>query len=179
MGASNKVGESGRLMFARLRLSRDTVLRPGDFIKAEIAEPPLSDVAVIPATAATEDGRLLVVGNDNRLTEVAARVLRRDGGQLVVTDVPFGKHYVTQRQPQLGRGVKVAPSGVDAPQKPDTIELSAERRKVLIMAITRAKRIPEERRATLLEALKHPAVPRKLVERIERRIKAVMAARQG
>lgn len=170
-------GQSGRLMFARLETSEATVLRPGDFVTIVIDEAPLERVAEVPSTAVTEDGRVLVLGPDDRLTEVKTEVARRQGKQILLANVPAGARYVTERLPQLGPGVRVkaseSSSGVAVKQsEDDTILLDAARRDVLVKAITNAKRLPEERRAWLLDKLTAERVPRRLVERIEARIAA-------
>ena len=97
----------GRRVYARLALEAGTVLRAGDFVTARIAEPPIADVASVPATALTEDGRLLVVDEDDRLREIRVRVLRRDTESAVIAGAPFGARYVSARAPQLTAGLKV------------------------------------------------------------------------
>lgn len=105
--AATGAGRAGRIVHVRLDLDPGTVLRAGDFVTARIAEPPLEGVGVIPAAAATEDGRILIVDGGGRLREATVRILRRDGDSLIVADAPFGETYVTARAPQLGPGLKV------------------------------------------------------------------------
>jgi len=112
--AATGEGRAGRVVHVRLDLGPDTVLRAGDFVTARINEPPLEGVAVIPAAAATEDGRILIVDGEGRLREAAVRILRRDGDNLIVADAPFGATYVTARAPQLGPGLKVRRSDASA-----------------------------------------------------------------
>lgn len=102
-------GEAGRTLFASLDLEPGTVLRPGDFVQVAVREPALEQVALVPSAAVTEDGRLLIVGEGDRIEEIRARVLRRTGNDVVVADVPFGAEYVRERLPQLGTGLKVTP----------------------------------------------------------------------
>ncbi|NBN76930.1 HlyD family efflux transporter periplasmic adaptor subunit [Microvirga tunisiensis] len=174
-------GEAGRTLFASLDVGTDTVFRPGDFVTVEIEEPALSQVAVVPVSAATEDGRLLVVGADNRLEEIQARVLRRRGDELIVAGVPFGREYVRERLPQLGSGIRIErrqPAGAaapvaQAPGAPSTAEgemvrLEPERRAALLAQLA-ASAMPDDRKARLIEALNQPEVSRALVERIEAR----------
>lgn len=170
-------GQSGRLMFARLDASDVTVLRPGDFVTIVIDEAPLERVAEVPSTAVSEDGRVLLVGPDNRLTEVQTEIARRQGTRVLLANAPEGARYVTERLPQLGPGVRVRPSAnasASAARQPedDTIELDDARRDVLVKAVSNAKRLPEERRAWLLDQLTAERVPRRLVERIEARLAA-------
>ena len=108
-------GVAGRSVYARLDTGAGTVLRPGDFVTAAIQEPPLADVAEIPAAALTGDGRLLLVDDDDRLREVRARVLRRGPAMAVVAGVPFGARFVTARNPRLGAGVLIEPAPQPAP----------------------------------------------------------------
>lgn len=180
-------GEAGRTLFASLEIDPGTVLRPGDFVKVAVREPELHDVAVVPAAAVTEDGRLLVVGQDERIEEVRSTVLRRMGNEVVLADVPFGTDYVRERLPQLGTGLKVTPkrggddqdgagdggevmgSAPDA-QRPsgDLVALEPDRRAALIARLT-SSNIPENRKARLLALLNKPMVPKDLVERLEQR----------
>lgn len=102
-------GGSGRALVARVDPAEDMDLRPGDFVGVRVAEPVLRDVARIPAVAATEDGVILVVGEDRRLQAVTARILRREAAHLIVDSVPFGREFVVARRPQFAPGVLVAP----------------------------------------------------------------------
>lgn len=186
-------GEAGRTLFASLNVDPGTVLRPGDFVTVRIKEPELRNVVVVPATAASEDGRLLVVSDDNRLTEVASRVLRRMADELVVTDVPIGADYVQERLPHLGSGLKVQPKRNDGEPSPGATESSAPltakkapddakatektremvvlepSRRAALIEILEESSIPAKRKARLLILLNEPMVPLEVVELIERR----------
>ncbi|MHA7777064.1 efflux RND transporter periplasmic adaptor subunit [Roseibium sp. M-1] len=180
-------GEAGRTLYATLELAPGTVLRPGDFVKVEVQEPELRNVAVVPAAAVTENGRLLTVGKDDRIAEISVRILRRMGNEVVLADVPFGIDYVRERLPQLGSGLKVSPKrgGTEegtpeqgtpaddqAPeaggQRPagDLVALEPERRAALIERLNQTD-MPENRKARLLALLNQPMVPKELVERLE------------
>ncbi len=173
-------GQSGRLIYARLDLGPSTILRPGDFVTVTIEEPPLPGVAVIPASAATEDGRILLVDADSRIEERKVTIVRRQGDSLVVAGVPFGAQYVTERLPQLGPGVKVgtvdrsahvavrAESGRGVDE--ERIAISDERRKALTAFLKQNDHMPEERKARLLDLLNQPTVPRRVIERLEARM---------
>ncbi len=80
----------------------------------KVQEPPLEGVGVIPAAAATADGRVLVVNAEDRLEERQVEILRRDGDMLVVADAPWGERLVAIRKPQLGPGVKARVADDDA-----------------------------------------------------------------
>ncbi|MES0811547.1 HlyD family efflux transporter periplasmic adaptor subunit [Roseibium sp. SCPC15] len=178
-------GEAGRALFATLELAPGTVLRPGDFVKVDVEEPELTQIALLPASAITEDGRLLIVDENDRIREVESRVLRRMGNEVVVADVPFGTNYVRERLPQLGTGLKVSPrktdeTEVEAPvtaQAPtaeeagppgDLVALEPERRAALIEQLN-SSNMPENRKARLLALLSKPMVPKDLVDRLEQR----------
>ncbi|QFT30816.1 Macrolide export protein MacA [Labrenzia sp. THAF82] len=180
-------GEAGRTLFATLEIEPGAVLRPGDFVKVEIQEPELNRVAVVPAGAVTEDGRLLIIGEGDRIEEIQAKVLRRMREDVVLANVPFGEKYVTERLPQLGTGLKVSPRDTDGstnqPEGPavakaspsndernsdDLVALDPERRAALIAQLNESN-IPENRKARLLALLSQPMVPKDLVDRLEQR----------
>jgi multidrug efflux pump subunit AcrA (membrane-fusion protein) len=182
-------GEAGRTLFATLDLEPGTVLRPGDFVKVEVREPELARVALVPASAVTEDGRMLIVGEGDRIEEIKATILRRMGDDVIVANVPFGADYVRERLPQLGTGLKVSPrrhtGGQDIPQTDepvavqvpeagetrlsgDLVALEPERRAALIDQLNRSD-MPENRKARLLALLNKPMVPKELIERLEHR----------
>ncbi len=185
VGAVVESGDTGRIAYARLDSTSDTILRPGDFVTVTVAEPPLDDVAVIPATAADSDGNLLIVTEDERLEEIATTILRRQGDLLIIGSAPFGARYVTERTPQLGPGIKVRPveagdtgdGSTAALPSPagfgavggDRIALNEEERRSLIEILEADQRMPEDRRERLRSLLSQPEVPRQLVERLRQR----------
>ncbi|RMF36857.1 MAG: HlyD family efflux transporter periplasmic adaptor subunit [Alphaproteobacteria bacterium] len=167
-GAEVGSGQTGRLLYAALETDGGTVLRPGDFLTVTIAEPPLDNVAVIPASAATEDGRVLVLGADDRLREVTLRILRRQRDSLVVAGAPDGARYVVTRLPTLGAGLKVRPvTREDRAAAIDMVTLSPEHRAELVARVEANRRMPAQVRAQLLARLKQDAVPQRMVERLE------------
>ncbi|MFM1815744.1 MAG: hypothetical protein RLZ98_2439 [Pseudomonadota bacterium] len=101
--------QAGRIVYARLIDAERSPLKPGDFVTIEVEEPEIDNVAVIPALAATVDGEILVIGPGNRLETVNARVLRFQGDDLIVDQVPFGAKYIRRRMPFLAPGVLVEP----------------------------------------------------------------------
>ncbi|MTH98138.1 efflux RND transporter periplasmic adaptor subunit [Roseibium sp. RKSG952] len=181
-------GQGGRTVFAAIDVGPDTILRPGDFVTVRLEEPEMSNVARVPASAALEDGRMLVLGDDNRLEEIRARILRRLGDELIVADVPFGTAYIQERLPHLGTGLKVAPRQVapETPEKPgmpgtaqtdggvltaavrpDMVELTDDQRSTLL-AMLAATDLPEDRKALMAATLAEPMVPKQMIERLER-----------
>ena len=173
-------GEAGRMLYASLDIEYGTVLRPGDFVRVEIEEPELDRIAVVPAAAATADGRMLVIGEDNRLQEISVAIQRRMADELVVSGVPFGTAYVREILPQLGSGLKVQPRFADdAPsdgggqrnERPgqgggELVALEPAKRAALIKQVETSD-LPERRKARLLALLNEPMVPKQLVERLE------------
>lgn len=179
-------GEVGRLVYARLTEADPNLVQPGDFVTLRIPEPPLDNVARIPAAAATADGRILLIGAGDRLEEVQVTPLRHQDDELIVSDAPFGRQYVVARALQLGPGIQVvpvmpvpaeaaaqaaqaAPADGAAPAA-DTIALDDERRARIIAFIEASEQMKPEMREKFLEELKQPEVPRATVEKFEAKI---------
>ncbi|MBE0454320.1 efflux RND transporter periplasmic adaptor subunit [Roseovarius autotrophicus] len=99
-------GESGRMIFAAL--DDAPAMKPGDFVTVTVEEPPLTDVARLPASALGSDGAVLALGADDRLERLPVTLLRRQGNDVLVraADVT-GREIVTERSPALGPGLKV------------------------------------------------------------------------
>lgn len=170
--ASTSEGETGRRVYATLSDADCQAIRPGDFVTLEITEPPLDRVAVVPATALGETEDLLLVGDDGRLEALPVRILRRQGDVVIVAQVPFGRTYVTGRQPQLGPGIRVRPAtpGPGDGMAPEAmIRLSPERRAGLIAAVRTSERIGAADRARIIATLAEDEVPRAIIDRLERR----------
>lgn len=120
--------EGGRTIYARIDASAETPMRPGDFVRVEVTEPPIDQVAEIPARAATEAGEIFLIGEDGRLKAHQAKVLRRLPGTLIVSSVPFGAKIVAERRPQLGEGIKVqSPEEAAAKEAEDRKKRAARR----------------------------------------------------
>jgi multidrug efflux pump subunit AcrA (membrane-fusion protein) len=98
--------EAGRMIFAAL--DDAPAMKPGDFVTVTVKEPPLGDVARLPASALGPDGAVLALGADDRLERVPVTLLRRQGNDVLVRagDVA-GREIVTERSPALGAGLKV------------------------------------------------------------------------
>lgn len=161
----------GRIVYARLDADGRTPLKPGDFVTVTVHEPPIEDAIVIPARAATEDGRILLIDKDDRLQEVQAKIERRQGDKMIVSGVPLGRRYVATRLPYLAAGIKVKVRGAGAKSRSsDTVELTPRRRAALIRVVQESKRMPPRVKQRLLAALAKPRVSRRLIERIERAV---------
>jgi len=187
VGADVGAGEAGRRIFARLDAAAG--FRPGDFVSVRVEEPPLDDVARLPATAVDAAGTVLVVGDDDRLHSVAAPVLRRQGDSVLVAAAGLeGQRVVAARTPLLGPGIKVrdltaeraargdlaaAPdaSAPDASPRDDAarIALTEDRRAALLAAVEANPAMPADAKARIRAQLAEATVSARLVSRIEAR----------
>lgn len=173
-GVATGDGETGRQLFALLEPIAARVMRPGDFVTVTVDEPTLNDVAVMPATALTADGRVLTLNDDGRLEETAVNILRRQGDDVIVRGIAPGLQYVVERQPQLGPGIRVTPlvnegETAEAPQ-PETVNLDETRRAALRAFVEENTRMPAQAKQRLLAALDQPEVPVEMVNRLEQRM---------
>ncbi|MFN3259223.1 MAG: efflux RND transporter periplasmic adaptor subunit [Pikeienuella sp.] len=165
-GAMVGAGETGRLVYARLDPEAAAIFRPGDFVSVTVEEPPLAEVAIIPAAAADERGELLLVDAESRLRPLLTTILRRQGDLLIVSGAPDGARYVAARAPQLGPGVLVRP--LERAPEP-LVELDPERRLRLIRFVE-ADEMPAPARARLLDALRSGRAPAGIVDELETRM---------
>ncbi|PRX35447.1 HlyD family secretion protein [Meinhardsimonia xiamenensis] len=166
-------GQTGRQLFATLEAARG--FRPGDFVTVTIEEPELEGVALLPATAVDGAGRVLVVGEGERLEVAQVEVLRRQGDAVIVAAGALaGREVVARRSPLLGEGIRVRPlrdTGEEAPPpEPEMLELSEERRARLIAFIQSNERMPREVKERLVGQLSQPKVPAAMVARLESRM---------
>lgn len=171
-GAAVGDGQTGRQLFATLGSAPG--FRPGDFVTVEIDEPPLEQVARLPATSLNAANEVLVLGEEDRLEVVGVNLLRRQGDDVLVrADGLQGREVVAERTPLLGAGIKVRPlrpSGAAIPEEPEMVELTEERRARLTAFIESNTRMPEEARQRILNQLSQGTVPAQVVERIESRM---------
>lgn len=174
--ASVGEGQTGRQLFARLESFAG--FRPGDFVTVQIEEPPLDDVAVLPAAALAATGSVLALRPDDRLESVDVELLRRQGDDVVVAAPALeGRRVVAERTPLLGAGVLVrdlsaqsAPQVASGTPAAETISLTPERRAALIAAVEGNPRMPQDAKERILSQLQQDQVPRQMVERIESRM---------
>lgn len=177
--AAVATSQFGRTVFAKLTGKVASALRPGDFVTVTITEPPLDNVAVIPSAAATDDGRILLITDSDRLIEHHSRILRRQTNTLIVSDVPIGRPYVRLRLPFLSAGVKVkARSDSETTNittsAPVDRPLDPSKRAAFIALVKSSTRMSEDRRRRLLRELAKPVPSERTVRRLERQL-----ARQG
>ncbi len=163
-------GQTGRELYASLNLDPSASLRPGDFVSVRIEEPELTGVAVIPATAVTTAGEVLLVGADNRLEAAKVQVLRKQGDNVLVkADAIVGRQLVLKRAPQLGVGILVDPKSAGGLVIEDEalVPLSEERQALIISALEKNKRIPVSVRERMMARVKTGEVPAQMAERLE------------
>ena len=165
-------GQTGRLLFARMEETPG--FRPGDFVAVAIDEPPLDQVARLPATAVDAAETVLVVGEEDRLELAGVELLRRQGDDVIVrADGLSGRDIVAERTPLLGAGIRirpVRPGNQEASEDPQLVALDPDRRAKLVAFVEANKFMPAEAKARVLGQLKQEKVPARIVERIESRM---------
>jgi hypothetical protein len=165
-------GQTGRQIFARLDAPRG--LKPGDFVTVRVREAEIDGIIELPASALDARGRVMVVGDQDRLEAVEVDLLRRQADIILVRNSGLeGKMVVARLTPLLGPGIRVKPlvDGLPvAEAKPDVVSLSDARRAELIAFVEGNKRIPAEMKERLLGALAQPQVPAQVIERLESRM---------
>lgn len=168
-------GQTGRELFAAIETTPG--FRPGDFVTVRVAEPALTDVALVPAAAVAADGTVLALGPEDRLEAVPVEVLRRQDDDVIIAAAPVaGRQIVAERTPLLGAGIKVKPNvpGPEAglvpePVLPETVKLDDDRRARLV-AFVEGSRMPDDAKARILAQLQEDEVPAETVARIESRM---------
>ena len=169
-------GQSGRQVFASLDAAGG--FRPGDFVTLGIAEPVIDRAVVLPATAYGSDGAVLALGADDRLEAVPAALLRRMGDRVVLAaDGLDGREVVQERSPFLGAGIKVRPvrpeaalqATADQTAAHEMIDLTPERRAVLIALVQANGKMPPDAKARVLAQLAEDRVPAGVIQRLEAR----------
>ena len=163
-------GQTGRLVFASLENA--VGFKPGDFVTARVQEPVLENVIRLPSSAVDASGTVLLLGEEDRLEMATVQVLRRQGDDVLVRGDISGREIIEARSPLLGVGISVKPlrKGGEAPQAPQMLELTEERRAKLVAFVESNKRMPEDAKARVLAQLAEPKVSAKIVERIEGRM---------
>jgi len=172
---SGEVGDglTGRQIFARLPAKTAVTFRPGDFVAVEVSEPQLEGVTVLPASAVDASGKVLVLGENDRLEEITTNVLRKQGDTVIVRGRDLnGREVIEARSPLLGAGIRVKPIRRDAtiPDEPDMVELTPERRAKMVKFIEDNGFIPKDAKKRILDRLSKDKVPAEMVKRIESRM---------
>jgi len=171
-GASVGEGLTGRQLFASL--DAPAGFKPGDFVTVELKEAPLEFVVRLPASALDASNTVLLIGEEDRLVAMDVTLLRRQGDDVLVRARGLrDRDVVAERTPLLGSGIKVRPlrgANDRAPQEPQMLELSEERRAKLIAFVEGNDRMPSDAKQRILSRLSQTKVPADVVQRIESRM---------
>lgn len=97
---------SGRQVFALID-QEQSLLRIKDFVRVDITEQKLDNIALIPTQAIDENNAILIVGDNDILRNFDINILRYIGNDAVVDNLDNNLTYVVQRSPQLGAGIKL------------------------------------------------------------------------
>ncbi|WP_370541583.1 efflux RND transporter periplasmic adaptor subunit [Actibacterium sp. 188UL27-1] len=175
VGAAVGEGQTGRLLFARLETFAG--FRPGDFVTVRIEEPPLDQLARIPATAVDAAATVLAIGENERLEQVRVEVMRREADDVLIRAPDLADRLlVAERTPLVGEGIRVRPMGTPEGETAETaaapamISLTQERRARLIAFVEGNTRMPAQAKERVLTQLQEEEVPTLVVERIEARM---------
>ncbi len=169
VGAAVGEGQTGRLVY--IALDRDQgvelLVQPGDFVTVAISEAPLADAALLPATAVGRNGTLLVLGAGDRLEEVPAEVLRRQGDDVILRVGSLaGREVVTERSAFVGAGIRIRPIRQEGAE----VTLTPDRRAALVALVEANAALSEPEKSQLVEDLQADTIPAALIERLERRM---------
>lgn len=170
-GAIAGEGQSGRMIFARLDAAPG--FKPADFVAVTVREPPIDNIARLPASSLDAAHTVLVLGEDDRLESLNVELVRRQGDDVLVRgDGLAGRDVVVGRTPLLGAGIRVRPVHDEARAEPEQamLELSDDRRARLVAYVTANERMPDDAKARVIAKLSETQVPAQLVQRIESRI---------
>ena len=173
VSAAVAAGETGRELFAHVQNAALLNIQPGDFVSVAVREPILKKVVKIPSSAASTNGEVLVINNDNRLEEATVEILRSSGNDLIVRANSIeGRKLVIARAPQLGEGIRVnprAPGGATIEEK-KMVRLDPERRNKILAMLRNNKRMPEAVRNRLIKQFEKDEVLEEVLDRIESRM---------
>lgn len=175
-------GQTGRELYAKLSMQDASAVRPGDFVSVQIEEPPVENAALIPATAITGAGEVLLVGLDDRLQAATIPILRKQGDQVIVDVADIaGQRIVHKRAPQLGAGIKIEPREIGATLEPVTekmVNISEDEQKLLIAAIEQDSTMPANVRSRIIDRVKSGSVQQENYDRIKSMIGEAAPAKE-
>ena len=169
--SSAAVGEgmTGREIFARLVGKNAAAVRVGDFVTVKLKEPELQNVSLIPATASTSKGEILVVGDDQRLRTAEVTILRKQGDNIIIqSDNLSGTTIVKQRTPQLGAGILIEPrfeGVVEVPTAPEVVVLTPEQQEKMLAHIKKG-RMPDGVKKRIMDKITSGTIPKSMYDRI-------------
>lgn len=152
VAANGELASGGRQLFATLNPVEGTLLRPGDWVRVSITEPPRDDLAWVPLNALSDDDRVYWV-ESGRLDSQTVEVYQRSDTEALIS-MPQTNQLVANIAPRFTDGLPVA----IADRTPPTV---AE----LISWIEGNNRMPAERKTAVLEQLKNDPPP-ELIERL-------------
>ena len=173
--SSAAVGEgmTGREIFARLVGENAAAVRVGDFVTVKLREPELQNVSLIPSTAASSKGEVLVVGDENRLRAVNVKILRKQGNNIIIQSGKLtGLNIVKQRTPQLGEGILIEPKfegAIKIPIAPKDIILTAVQQKKMLAHIKKG-RMPDGVKKRIIDKITSGTIPKSMYDRITERM---------
>lgn len=176
VGAAVGEGQTGRELYASLDPNQIATVRPGDFVSVNLDEPVLENVAVLPATAASANGEVLVLGESDRLEAKIVTVLRKQGDEIIIAIGDLsGREVVRERAPQLGAGIKVEvrrddSTALQTQKAVETVQISDEVRQKMIAFVQASKRMPDEVKQSILGKLRGPEIPKATYDRIKSRM---------
>ena len=163
-------GQTGRLIFATLDSAAG--FRPGDFVIVEVAEPPLDNVARLPASALGTQSTVLILGDGDRLEEAPVTLLRRQGDDILVRAKGLnGREVVAERTPTLGAGIQVKPVRAGAmPEAPEMVTLAPEDQEKIRAFVAGNTRMPKDAKARILKQVDAGEMPAESLARIKSRM---------
>jgi multidrug resistance efflux pump len=173
VSAAVAAGETGRELFAHVQNAALLNIQPGDFVSVSVREPILKKVVKIPSSAASTNGEVLVINNENRLEEATVEILRSSGNDLIVRANSIeGRKLVIARAPQLGEGIRVNPRapGRATIEEKKMVRLDPERRDKILAMLRNNKRMPEAVRNRLIKQFEKDEVLEEVLDRIESRM---------
>ena len=169
-------GQTGRELYASLDTGKIATVRPGDFVSVILEEPALDNVAVLPATAASATGEVLVLGDGDRLEALKVNVLRKQGDEIIVAIGKLaGREVILERAPQLGAGIKVEPRRAGGSSSwtqtaDETVLVSDDMREKMIAFVQSSNKFPADMKQSMLGKLHSSEIPKEMYDRIRSRM---------
>ncbi|PIB26132.1 hypothetical protein BFP76_14345 [Amylibacter kogurei] len=172
VSAAVGAGLTGRELFASFDDQMIESLRPGDFVTVSIREQELQNVSIIPASAISAAGEILLVSNDNRIESKLVPILRKQGNNVIISagDIA-GRLLILERGPQLGGGIKVEPRAKNNAvlPKPEVVKVTEQERLKLIAFVTDNERMPDAAKKRILANLQSTEIPKQTYDRLSAR----------
>jgi multidrug efflux pump subunit AcrA (membrane-fusion protein) len=175
VSAAVGAGKTGRELFAKVQNAAKLSIQPGDFVAVTLREPAMENVARIPASAASSNGEVLVVTDDNRLEVATVEILRKQGNHLIVrADTIANRSIVLSRAPQLGAGIRIEPRAAGGPAivEKKMVKLEPERRHRILAMLQDNTRMPKNVRDHLIKTFQAEEVSQEALDQIEARMAA-------